>query len=342
MNAAPVPNTLGVECVADDIRFVADEDTLAEQISEVASRSIPLTVVGGGSNLVLRARLPGVVVVMRLKGMTVERLDAGSWRVTAGAGVGWQDLVDATVQRGIGGLENLTLIPGSVGAAPVQNIGAYGRELSQVLESVRVFDRERGNFETLTDTDCLFGYRNSRFKRDAQERYVITRVALRLGGTALAADYPDIARELACTTVTRQTIAHAVATVRRRKLPDPTRIGNVGSFFKNPVVSQGLLDRIRALIDIDDYPAPVDTTSLGASPVGVRRKIPAARLIDRAGWKGVRQGPVEVWRRQPLVLVNRGGATGRQVLELAERIRDDVYRRYGVALELEPRVKGVD
>ena len=335
MTSGRVPNTLRVECIADEIRRVEDEHDLAEHIVRADAHQVPVTIIGGGSNLVLRTRLPGVAILLNLKGTKFERLGDDDWRVVVAAGETWQSVVDEALQRGIGGLENLTLIPGSVGAAPVQNIGAYGRELSEFLESVTVYDRQRQCFSILTGGQCAFGYRDSLFKRDPLSRYVITRLALRLGGTALATDYPDIAREMADRrrAADYSTVADAVAAVRRRKLPDPGRIGNVGSFFKNPVVTEAQLDRIRARIAIDDYPAPAG---------GDGRKIPAARLIDAAGWKGVRRGRVQVWRRQPLVLVNLGGATGREVLDLAERIRDDAYRRYGVALELEPVVLGTD
>ena len=335
MNSGQVPNTLRVECIAEDIRRVHDENDLAEQLVHADTHQIPATIVGGGSNLVLRTRLPGVAILLELRGTAFERLGDDDWRIVAAAGENWQTVVDGALRRGIGGLENLTLIPGSVGAAPVQNIGAYGRELSEFLESVTVFDRQRRCYTALTGVQCDFGYRDSVFKRDASNRYVITRLALRLCGTTLATDYPDVAREVADHggRVDRNTVAEAVAKVRRRKLPDPARIGNVGSFFKNPVVTEAELDGIRARIDIDDYPAPTRTEG---------RKVPAARLIDAAGWKGVRKDRVQVWPRQPLVLVNLGGATGGEVLDLANRIRDDVCRRYGVALELEPAVLGSD
>ena len=335
MSSGQVPNTLGVDCVADDIRLVRDEDDLAEQIVYADRHQIPATIIGGGSNLVLRARLPGVAIVLKLRGREFERLGDDDWRVVAAAGENWQTVVDGALERGIGGLENLTLIPGSVGAAPVQNIGAYGRELSEFLESVTVFDRQRLCYSTLTGAQCAFGYRDSVFKRDSLNRYVIARLALRLGRTALVTDYPDVAREMAVRggATDCSDVADAVAKVRRRKLPDPGRIGNVGSFFKNPVVSMRELDRLRGLVDIDDYAAPARTEG---------RKIPAARLIDAAGWKGVRKNRVQVWPRQPLVLVNLGGATGGEVLDLARSIRDDVHRRYGVALELEPAVLGAD
>ncbi len=330
MSASAVPNTLRVSCVADDLRIVRSADELAVELGEAEREGLPLSIVGGGSNLVLRRRLPGRTLLMRLRGLTFERLDGERWRVVAEAGETWQDVVQATLDRGIPGLENLVLIPGSVGAAPMQNIGAYGRELAEVVESVTVFDRARGALETLAASACRFRYRDSRFK-DAGQRYVVVRVALRLGGLAVRDDYPDVRRELAAANASGYlAVADAVARVRRRKLPDPQRIGNVGSFFKNPLIGPAQFDELRTRLDIDGFPAD------GAV------KVSAARLIDAAGWKGVALGAVQVWPRQPLVLVNRGGATGQQVLDMARRIRDDVAAKYGARLVLEPTVMGTD
>ena len=349
-SARLVPNTLGVRCVAEQLRVARSEEDLAEQLTDADRRGLPVTLVGDGSNFVLRPRLPGLALLLRLRGMTFERLGRRTWRVTASAGETWHDLVRTTLGRGIPGLENLALIPGTVGAAPVQNIGAYGRELGEVLETVTVFDRRRGAFRTLAAKECGLRYRASRFRGLGSagvspafsctgdgERFAIVRVALLLGDAPLRCDYPDVRRELgrmgvapAATDATR--VAEAVVRVRRRKLPDPGRIGNVGSFFKNPLVTRKQLDDIRARLDVDAYPAP-DAPG--------RCKISAARLIDDAGWKGVRRGAMQVWPRQPLVLVNRGGATGNDALALAAAIQSDVRSKYGVALELEPTVAGV-
>lgn len=325
-----VPNTLGVPCVADDVRVVADADALAENLREADASARPVTVVAGGSNLVLRSRLPGVALLLRIRGLRVERLAAGRWRVTAGAGENWHEVVCATLGLGIGGLENLALIPGSVGAAPVQNIGAYGRELKDVLETVTVFDRGSGGLRELTVADCGFGYRDSAFKRNPGP--VIVAVTMILGHPGLVTDYPDVTRELRRSGIrpSHWAVADVVTRVRRQKLPDPRRVGNVGSFFKNPVVTPGAFDRLRGKLSIDGF------------AVSARIKVSAARLIDAAGWKGVAHGAVQVWPRQPLVLVNRGGATGADVLALARRIRDDVFAKYDVALETEPTVLGTD
>ena len=335
-NARLVPNTLGVRCVADELRVARTEQELAEQLTHADRRGQPVTLIGDGSNLVLRPRLPGLAVLLRMRGITFERLGTRTWRVAASAGETWHDLVRAALGRGIPGVENLALIPGTVGAAPVQNIGAYGRELREVLEAVTVFDPRRGAFFTLPVDECGLRYRDSRF-RSGDRHLAIVRVALLLGNAPLRFDYPDLRRELtrmglAPERVNAQEVAEAVVRVRRRKLPDPQRIGNVGSFFKNPVVSTAQLDSIRARIPIDAFPAP-DATE--------RWKISAARLIDAAGWKGVRQGAMQVWQRQPLVLVNRGGANGNDALRLAAAIQSDVHDKYGVALQLEPKVAGV-
>ena len=328
-SGALVPNTLGVRCVADELRVVRSADALADALTDAERRARPVTVVGGGSNLVLPARLPGLVLLVRLRGMTFARLDATAWRVTVAAGETWHELVRASLGRGLRGLENLALIPGSVGAAPVQNIGAYGRELAQVLETVTAFDRQRGAFRSLAAHECGLTYRDSRF-RGEPGRFVIVGVTLRLGDTPLATGYPDIRRELAgwpSRRVDATAVAEAVVRVRRRKLPDPRRIGNVGSFFKNPVVTPAQLASIRGRVDVDAFPAQDRPGHF---------KISAARLIDAAGWKGVRRGPMQVWPRQPLVLVNRGGATGADALALADAIRDDLHHKYGVELEIEP------
>ncbi len=335
-----VANSLRLPCVADELRVFSEETALADCLRAASVRQVPVTVIGGGSNVVLRAKLPGLTVRPHIRGLSFERLDARRWRVAAGAGETWHEVVRASLGRGIAGLENLALIPGSVGAAPLQNIGAYGRELASVLESVTAFDQATGDFATFSGRDCKFRYRDSRFKSEDAGRYVIVRVTLILGDAEPETGYPDVRRELARMGVEPQprpgTIAEAVVRVRRRKLPDPRRVGNVGSFFKNPQVTAQCLDAVRARIDIDGYPLVPSTAKQRLY------KIPAARLIDRAGWKGARFGAVQVWPRQPLVLVNHGGASAQEVLDLARRIQADVMAKYGVPLEMEPVVEGVD
>ena len=339
-----VPNTLRVPSLADELVVIRTEADLAEIVTAADRRGVPVTVLGHGSNVVLRSRLSGVTLLLRLRGVVFERFDHHAWRVTANAGEVWNDLVRATLGRGIPGLENLVLIPGSVGAAPMQNIGAYGRELADVLESVTVFDRQRRGFATLAAAQCGLRYRDSRFRR-APNRFVITRVTMRLGEAPVATGYSDVARELqrmglAGAATSPTAIAEAVARVRRRKLPDPRWVGNVGSFFKNPVVNAQQLDRLRAHVEVDAYPALLAKPK--PSPSDATFKISAARLIDAAGWKGKQRGQIQVWPRQPLVLINRGGANGADALAFAREICDDVHQKYGIALRLEPRVRGTD
>ena len=335
MTGQPVFNTLRVPCFADELRVETDETALGERLARADDHGEPVAVIGGGTNLVPRARLPGLAVRPRIRGIAFERRGERRWRVTAGAGERWHELVRACLGRGIAGVENLALIPGSVGAAPVQNIGAYGRELAAVLESVTVIDRRRRALVRMTAAECAFAYRGSRFKADGAQRFVVVRVALALGDLPPNACYPDVRQELARLggDVNPRSIAEAVIRVRRRKLPDPRRVGNVGSFFQNPFVTAAQLDALRERLDIDAYPDAAG---------GGRFKIPAARLIDRAGWKGARHGAAQVWPRQPLVLVNLGGATGADMLALAARIQADVVDKWGVCLQLEPAVMGVD
>ena len=329
---ASVPNTLGVPCVADDLVTVDSRDALAHRLDAADADGQPVTLIGGGSNIVLRRRLPGVTLLLALRGVSFEPLPDGVWRVRAAAGETWTDLVRRTLAQGIRGLENLVEIPGSVGAAPYQNIGAYGRELSEVLESVDVYDRKVGRFRTLAAPDCAFAYRDSRFKSADAGRFVVVGVSLRLGNQPVEAGYPDVERELDELGVeaTPCIVADAVARIRARKLPDPSRIGNVGSFFRNPVLSEAEVDALRGKLPVQAWPHEG------------RLKVSAARLIDCAGWRGREIGAVGIWRRQPLVLVNRGSATGSEVLDVAERIREDVQRKYDVRLETEPVIAGVD
>ncbi len=252
--------------------------------------------------------------------------------VTAAAGESWHALVRRTLGAGFAGLENLALIPGSVGAAPIQNIGAYGVELAGRLDSLRVFDRLSGTVEQFGPEDCRFGYRTSIFKAEP-DRYAVLAVTLRLGRHGqLVLDYPDLGRELhrqGWWDPNPRQVAEAIMGIRQRKLPDPRRWGNIGSFFQNPIVT------------------PVRADHLAHSIPGLVRhiaddgiKLSAAQLIDQCGWKGRRSGPVGVWYRQPLVLVNRGGASAEDFLAVARTIRVAVLRRFGVPLQLEPTVVG--
>ena len=327
--AAPLRdrNSLGVDSTADELVVVTRE----EDIPHALDFSGPITILGEGTNVVLRRHIPGRVVCPQIGGIEIAEVGSGRYRVRAGAGVNWHELVRHTLGRGIRGLENLALIPGSVGAAPFQNVGAYGRELSSLLSEVEVWDREEHRWKTLRCDECGFDYRNSVFRSGKYGRYVISRVVLELGQQHLDTSYAGVSAclsERGRTNIDATEVAEAVIHIRRKKLPDPRVIGNVGSFFKNPVLSPTEFNSLQELLEVPRF----ETDS------GI--KIPAAALVDAAGWKGRRIGTVGVWHLQPIVLVNLGHASGEDVLDLARRISDDIHCRYGVVLELEPLILG--
>jgi len=316
-------NSFGLESTAEELLEVSSVEELLESLEHSPSA----TILGEGSNVVLHRHVPGVVIRVRIRGISVKRVAESVYRVRVGAGERWNELVRSLLGRGIRGLENLSLIPGSVGAAPYQNIGAYGRELGPMVESVEVVDRGEMASRTLRAAECEFRYRDSVFKSGSPQRYVITYVNIRTGDQTVETSYPDIdteLRKLGCGRPNPIHVANAVIRVRRRKLPDPRLIGNVGSFFENPLLSVKDFELLRGKCEIQ-----------GFEQQGLV-KVSAARLIEAAGWKGFRDGAVAVWHRQPLVLINTGGATVTNVLGLADRIVDDVHRRYGVALDREP------
>ena len=316
-------NSFGLESTAEELLEVSSVDELLASLEHSPSA----TILGEGSNVVLHRHLPGLVIRVRIRGISVKRVAESAYRIRVGAGERWNELVRSLLGRGIRGLENLSLIPGSVGAAPYQNIGAYGRELGPMVESVEVVDRGEMATRTLPAAECEFRYRDSVFKSGSPKRYVITYVNIRTGDQAVETGYPDIhteLRKLGCGCPNPIHVANAVIRVRRRKLPDPRLIGNVGSFFKNPLLSSKGFDLLRGKCEIQGF----EERALV--------KVSAARLIEASGWKGFRDGAVAVWHRQPLVLINTGGATATNVLGLANRIVDDVHRRYDVALDREP------
>jgi len=319
-------NTLAVPSQAREVHTVtslADLQGLAAH-----ARAEGLVVLGGGSNVILGPRIERPVCLMRIRGMkAVEQGDRAL--VTAAAGENWHDLVRWSLGHGFAGLENLALIPGSVGAAPVQNIGAYGVELESRFVSLKALEIGTGNTVEMDRADCGFGYRTSLFKK-RPGRYVIAEITLSLdaGSSDVEIGYADVANELKSMGITRPApvnVAEAVIRVRRRKLPDPRFIPNAGSFFKNPTVTGEKFEVIeRAHGRLKSYPE------------GTGFKLAAAELIDRCGFKSDSKGPVGVWRRQPLVLTNPERRPASEVLAYAERIRSTVLATYGVRLELEP------
>ena len=323
-------NTLGLASRAQHLLRFGDEALLPE-LPELVRAYPRAMVLGGGSNVVLAQSLPGLVVKVETKGVRLLEQTSQERIVEARAGEVWHDFVAHCLAQGWPGLENLALIPGTVGAAPVQNIGAYGVELDQRFHSLLAWDLHTGKQVEMGARDCRFAYRDSVFKHDAPGRWLIVAVRFRLPIDWRAVlRYPDLQRHpsLQHQPVQARLVFDAVCEIRRSKLPDPAVLGNAGSFFKNPVVEAAHYQRLKT-----QYPGLVAY----AQPEG-HYKLAAGWLIDQAGWNGRRVGPVGVHERQALVLVNHGGATADDVLGLAEQIKASVNQRFGVLLEQEPVV----
>jgi UDP-N-acetylmuramate dehydrogenase len=327
-------NTFGVAATARWLAEVRDAAAIPAVLALPAVSGAPVMVLGEGSNVLFAANFPGLILRTAFDSVRVLADDGSTALVRAEAGAGWDALVDWTLARGLAGLENLALIPGLVGAAPIQNIGAYGAEIAESIATVEAWDRHTGRFDRLDAAQCAFAYRDSVFKREP-ERWIVTAVEFRLAREARPRlDYAGVREELVAQRVTAeptpQQVADAVRRLRRRKLPDPAVIGNAGSFFKNPVVEAALAARIRAA-----HPqAPVYPTNAGCS------KLSAAWLIERCGWRGHRDGDAGISAQHALVLVNHGNARGPELLALARRVADSVEQRFGVRLEPEPRIVG--
>ena len=326
-------NTFRVAARAAMMADVSRADALAELFEFAMLREGPVLVLGEGSNLLFVGDFPGVAICLTMAGVSIVRDDGDSAVVRAEAGMNWNDLVAWTLARGLCGLENMALIPGTVGAAPIQNIGAYGVEVGEFVEAVEAFQRDTGQVKRLPAADCSFGYRDSLFKREA-DRWVVTALELRLPRQReLRLDYAGVREELAAMGVDTPRAVHvaeAISRIRTRKLPNPALLGNAGSFFKNPVVDAATAATLKA----ENAALPVF-----AGPDG-GHKLSAAWMIETCGWKGKREGDAGVAQQHALVLVNHGNASGQQLLDLARRIAASVHERFGVSLEPEPRIIG--
>ena len=288
------------------------------------------TVLAGGNNILFTRDYDGVLLTPVARGITLLGDDGDEVRVRADAGVEWDDLVEWAVGRGLWGIENLSLIPGKAGAAPVQNIGAYGCEAKDAIRRVEMYCVETGAMLTLDAAHCGFGYRESVFKHDLKGRVIITAVEIALTHTPRPRlGYGDVEREVeARGGATLRNIREAICAIRRAKLPDPAVLGNAGSFFKNPVVGAAAAERLLAEYpDMPHYPAPEG-----------RVKLAAGWLIDRAGMKGSRKGAVGVHERQALVLVNHGGATGGEVIAFAHEVQEQVREKFGIEIDTEVNI----
>lgn len=324
-------NTLAVDARA--VRFAeahSDQDVI-DALAEAERLSMPLWVLGGGSNLVLTGDVDALVLRMATQGIRIVEDDGDRVVVEAAAGEPWHPFVLHCLKLGFSGLENLSLIPGTVGAAPIQNVGAYGVEIKDVFAGLTALDRVTGNIVDFDLTACEFGYRESLFKRQAG-RYIILRVRFLLHRSAnLRLEYGPVRQWLQQHDIQSPSpldVSRAICAIRSEKLPDPQVLGNAGSFFKNPIVSSAIAESLRERFpDLVAYPQEDG-----------RFKLAAGWLIERAGWKGFRRGDAGVHKLQALVLVNYGGATGRQILELAQQIQKDIAERFGVPLEVEPNI----
>jgi UDP-N-acetylmuramate dehydrogenase len=333
---APISNSFGIATTAKRVF----ELTLIEQLAGLANAisNENYLILGGASNVLFTQDFNGLVVRNKLKGLHIESLQAGKHKVTAGAGENWADFVDRLTAKGLFGLENLSLIPGSVGASPIQNIGAYGIEMCQSFCQLKAFDLTTGKTQTFDKQDSAFAYRDSIFKRPDMRHWLITEVSFILDEKAvIELGYGDLKTEalkLAAlrgqTQPTHSEVGEAVKSIRRRKLPDPAVIGNAGSFFKNPKVLNAKLSELRA-----NHPT-LPAYSINDDPS--QQKIPAGWLIDKAGWKGFRRGDAGVHIDHALVLVNYGSATGQEVWQLARDVQASVNDKFGVLIEPEPIV----
>lgn len=325
-------NTFGIDVRAAHFAAVATLEDIEEVLEHNVFKGHRPLILGGGSNVLFTKDIERPVMLNRLKGIEVVGEDEASYLVKAAAGENWHQFVLHCIKSDFAGLENLSLIPGNVGASPMQNIGAYGVEIKDVFHSLEAFHILEKKRKVFTADECAFGYRESIFKRKEKDNWIILSVTFRLlKRPVFKTDYGAIQEELDKMKLEKMTIraiSQAVINIRSSKLPDPKVLGNAGSFFKNPVVSMDVLMKIKT-----DHPDvafyPIDETSV---------KIPAGWLIERAGWKGKRLGNYGVHARQALVLVNYGGATGDEIFGLSTAIIEDIHSRFGVLLEREVNI----
>lgn len=321
-------NSFGVVAYAEHFVVVDSVDDLRQAFAWAKQNNADVRILGGGSNILLTGDVKGLVIHIAIHGMEAS-IEGDTVTIKCGAGESWHHIVTWTVQNGWGGLENLALIPGTVGAAPMQNIGAYGVEQASRFYELEAYDPVSDSVRTFGIDDCGFGYRDSVFKHEECRIFVIISVSYRLSTTPnIVADYRDIVDELSARQISQPGIIDvfdAVVAIRTRKLPDPQIIGNAGSFFKNPAVSALKYKELA-----EQYPGMPSYAQLGGSV-----KLAAAWLIDQCGWKGYRSGDVGVHERQALVLVNHGGGSGAELLSLAREIQSSVLERFDVTLEQE-------
>ncbi|MBQ6228566.1 MAG: UDP-N-acetylmuramate dehydrogenase [Prevotella sp.] len=324
-------NTFGIHASCKRFVEIDTAEAAAAFFPSLHDTDLPLLIIGGGSNLLLTADFPGTVVRSAIKGISAEERDGKVW-LRCGSGETWDDVVALCVQRGWYGAENLSLIPGDVGASAVQNIGAYGTEVKDIVERIEAVDISTGERVQIPASECQYGYRDSRFKHEWHQRFFITAVTYRLSlSFEPRLDYGNIREMLSQEGITQPTAAQlrqVIIDIRNAKLPDTKVEGNAGSFFVNPVVPREKYEQLAA-----EYPGMphymIDDS---------HEKIPAGWLIEQCGWKGRTLGRAGVHHRQALVLVNKGGATGEEVLRLCETVKADVRRKFGIEIHSEVNI----
>ncbi len=326
-------NTFGIAATAAYFTEVNSEDQLKELLLHPVYRQHKHLILGGGSNILFTRNFDGLVIKTTLRGIVAQEEGSGHMLVQAGSGENWHHLVEHCIKNNWGGIENLSLIPGTAGAAPMQNIGAYGVEIKDVIESVVAIDMKDGSSRTFSNADCRFNYRESVFKQELREKYFISSVTLRLTKRMhqLNLQYGALQDQLKQHHIEHPTIndvSDAVIAIRKSKLPDPKVVGNAGSFFKNPTIDEKMFSLIKK--DYPNIPSyPVDNQNI---------KIPAGWLIEQCGWKGKRFGDVGIHPLQALVLVNYGSGKGEEIFELAQKIRSSVEEKFGVILMTEVNI----
>jgi UDP-N-acetylmuramate dehydrogenase len=325
-------NTFGLDYFANKLIHIKTEEEAVSLFNGKTKWEKPLLILGGGSNILFTSDFNGTILYPEMKGIKIEEKNNESVIVSAGAGLNWDEFVSWTVTRGFGGLENLSLIPGNVGATPIQNIGAYGIEVKDLIVRVRTINTIDATTRIFSNSECEFGYRNSIFKNKEKGKYLVTRVYYRLNlSPVLNLSYGSLIEEVnKLGQESLENVRQSVINIRRSKLPDPELIGNAGSFFKNPVVSSSFADGLK-----NKFPEmPIYDDKDGY------KKLAAGWLIDQCGWRGKRKGNAGVHDKQALVLINNGKATGKEIYDLSCEIKKSVHEKFGVDLEREVEVIG--
>ncbi len=328
-------NTFGIDVKTKYLTYLTDNTQIPQLLSHKIFNENPQLYLGGGSNVLFVNDFQGIVVKIATKGIELISKSNNNVLIKAMAGEDWEEFVDFCVSKGFGGLENLTMIPGNVGTSPMQNIGAYGVELKDCFHSLEACETQTGKIRIFSKEECDFGYRESFFKKEGKGQYIILSVTfcLSLNNHVLKMEYGSIADQLKSMGIIEpqiQDIKNAVKSIRESKIPDPATLGNAGSFFKNPVIPKDMFQHI-----LTQYP---EIPHFENNPYFI--KIPAAWLIEKAGWKGYRRGDTGVHQNQALVLVNHGNAKGHEILALSEQILQSVKQKFGITLEREINVVG--